>query len=88
MKVMAHVMVEKGYGVAIAADQWRSNLLKECEDHNQQQWAPRGDENPELSSEYLNHDMNRAVVTVEFDVPDEAFKRRPVTKVKGHALDI
>ena len=86
MKVVAHVMVSKGYGVALAASQWRHDLELRCEAYNQQSYAAGDDEEPERSSAYLAHDRSRVVVTVEFEVPDSAFKREPPATVPGTVL--
>lgn len=76
-------MVAKGYWLGIMASQWKSELEQKCEEHNQQHHAPGYDDSPEHSDNYLNYDRDRAVVTVEFEVPDEVFKRQPTVQVAG-----
>lgn len=86
-EVIAHVVVMKGYGVAIAADQRRHELEERCEDYNKQQYCSNDPEEIEgTSSAYLAHDRIRTVVTVEFAVPDSVFKRPSVLKVPGRVI--
>lgn len=87
-EVIAHVVVMKGYGVAIAADQRRHELEERCEDYNKQQYCSNDPEEIEgTSSAYLAHDRIRAVVTVKFAVPDSVFKRPSVLEVSGKVIN-
>lgn len=86
MKVKGHIMVMKGYGTAIMASQWRDELAQRCEERNQEHYAPGDDDEPEHDSTYLAHYRSCAVVTVEFDVPDDVFKRQPLPEVQGVVL--
>ncbi|MFZ3054773.1 MAG: hypothetical protein WA091_02230 [Minisyncoccales bacterium] len=67
MKVKAHLIVSKGYGLALAASQWIDQLRNDCEEHNRDY---HGDD-------YLSQPKDRAVVTVEFEVPDNVFNPPP-----------
>jgi len=76
MKVKAYVMVSKGYGLAISASQWPSEMENSCEEHNREHFG----------EEYLSRQKERAVVTVEFEVPDSVFERPPRPEVKGNMI--
>ena len=73
MKVKAHLVVQKEYGLAISASQWIEEVQKQAEEYNQQY----------LEEDYLCKDRKRAVITVEFDVPDSIFLRELVPQVEG-----
>ena len=73
MKVVAHVVVAKGYSIAIKASQWVDELQQHCEECNQEAFGDR----------YLSEDRERAVVTVTFEVPEHVFKRQTVAEIKG-----
>ena len=83
MKVKAHILVRKGYHLGMACSQWRSELEEKAERANQEWHTPGDDEDPQNNSDYLNHDRTLSVVTVEFDVPDEVFKRTPPPVIAG-----
>lgn len=83
MKVTAHVLVHKGYGIAIEASQWRDTLEQKSEEYNQGRFAPGFIDDTEHDATYLGHDKVAAVVTVEFEVPDDVFVRQPTTIVAG-----
>ncbi|HEY9481283.1 MAG TPA: hypothetical protein VIR98_03590 [Candidatus Paceibacterota bacterium] len=76
MKVTAHLVVSKGYSRAIIASQWINEVLTHCEEHNQ---AHHGEE-------YLSQPKDRAVVTVEFEVPDSVFDRPPTPVLPATAV--
>ena len=71
MKVVAHIQVQKGYGIAIRASQSPATLMEQSEEYNR------------TFSSYLEHDRERAVVTVEAEVPDSVFKREPRVVLQG-----
>jgi hypothetical protein len=73
MKVKAHLVVSKGYGSAIVCSQWIGEMHEHCEVFNREHFGP----------EYLSRDRERAVVTVEFEVPDNIFHRDAVPQVEG-----
>ena len=73
MKVVAHVVVARGYGIAIKASQWIDELQQHCEDSNREAYGDG----------YLSEDRERAVVTVTFEVPDHVFKRQTVPEIAG-----
>jgi len=71
MKVKAHLVVSKGYGLAITASQWLDQLRIETEKHNRDYHG----------EDYLSHPKDRAVVTVEFEVPDDVFNPPPAPPI-------
>ncbi len=77
MKVTAHIEVSKGYNKAIAASQWIDELLKQSEEHNQEHYGEG----------YLSQPKDRAVVTVEFEVPDSVFERPPTSVVTAKVIE-
>lgn len=68
MKVIAHLVVSKDYGKVISASRWIDEALIHCEEHNMEHHG----------EEYLSKPKDRAVVSVEFEVPDSVFERLPV----------
>lgn len=86
MKVRAHLMVAKGYALAIMASQWPEGLEQRCEEHNQQRYAPGDDDEPGHDSNYLAYDRDRTVVTVEFELPDSVFRRQDRTVLAGDVM--
>ena len=79
MKVVAHIQVQKGYGIAIRASQSPATLMEQSEEYNREEYE---NEDGTFSS-YLEHDRERAVVTVEVEVPDSVFKREPRGVLQG-----
>ena len=77
MRVTAHLVVSKGYGRAIIASQSIDEVLTHCEDHNQEHYG----------ESYLSKPKQRAVVTVEFEVPDSVFERPPTQVVDATVID-
>ncbi len=73
MKVKAHVIISKGYGTAITASQWLNELQESCDGHNAEY----------CGSGWQFEPRNRIVVTVEFEVPDDAFDPPEILEVKG-----
>lgn len=76
MKVVAHLVVAKGHGTAITASQWPDEVLIHCEEHNREHYGEG----------YLSSPKDRAVVTVEFEVPDSVFERSPIQVVKATTI--
>ena len=72
-KVTAHLIISKDYGTAISASQWIGELKEHCDDYNSDH---HGDD-------WRTKDEERTVVTVEFEVPKDIFKRQPILSVIG-----
>lgn len=77
MKVTAHLVVSKGYSRAIIASQSINEVVTHCEEYNEEHWGEN----------YRTKDRERAVITVEFEVPDEIFKRQPIVEVPGKVIE-
>lgn len=78
MKVKAHLVVSKGYHLAITASQWVDEVLEHCEEYNKEHHGEG----------YLTKPKERAVVTVEFEVPDNVFNPLPPPPViQGKVVD-
>lgn len=67
MKIIAHLKISTN-GIAYYAAPFPALVAESCEDHNKRQFGP----------DYLSHDKLFAPVTVEFEVPDDFFKRVPL----------
>ena len=67
MKVTGHLVVSKGYSRVITASQWIDEMRKHCEEYNEEY----------LGEGYRSKPKERAVVTVEFEVPDSVFDPDP-----------
>ena len=79
MKVIAHIQIHKGYGIAVQASQWPQELMERSEEFNREVYANTDEDH----SDYLEHDRDRTVVTVEVEVPDSVFKREPRAVLQG-----
>lgn len=67
MKVTAYLVVSRGYKLVISASQWIDELLENCDEHNR-----------EYHGEGWRQEVrDRAVVTVEFELPDSVFDPSP-----------
>lgn len=82
MKVTAHIVVAKGSRLALAASQWPAQLIEQCEERNRELHESDG------ASDYLAHDRDSTVVTVEFEVPDEVFKRTSLLVLQGSVTTV
>lgn len=78
MKVIAHLVVSKGYALAITASQWIDELREHCDEHNEE----------EHGEGWRSCEQDRAVVSVEFEVPDSVFAPMPPPPVlEGKRLE-
>ena len=76
MKVKAHIVIEKGYIVGIRASQWKDEMLVHTEEYNEEYHGET----------YLSKPRQRAVVTIEFEVPDSVFEREPAMVIQGEVV--
>ena len=65
MKVTGHLVVSKGYSRVITASQWLNEVLESCREYNEEYYG----------SDYHLKPKDRAVITVEFEVPDSLLIR-------------
>ena len=70
-KIKAHLVISDGYGTAIIASQWISELQEHCDEHNAES----------LGDGWRSSRRRRAVVTVEFEVDDDVFNPEPIPVV-------
>jgi hypothetical protein len=73
MKFTAHILIEKDYWLGLDASQWPSGLIQAAEEFNEEYHGV----------DWRSHPRQRAVVTVEFDVPDNIFEREAIETIKG-----
>ena len=67
MKIKAHLIVCKGYGLAISASQWIDDLREQTDEHNREY----------TGDNWRNEEKDRVVITVEFECPNEVFAPLP-----------
>jgi len=75
MKVTAHLKIAPD-GKAYAAMPYPQMMEESCEEHNREYLGPG----------YLSRDKQFAAVTVEFEVPDNIFKRAPLPVFKANPV--
>ncbi len=67
MKVTTHIVVQRGYARGITASQDIGELIEQCDDYNRDQ----------CGENWQQELRERAIVSVEFEVPDSVFQPPP-----------